>query len=346
MANPNLTWETMRSLNAGLDLSLFNNRIRFTADAYQTNNDGLLLNVNIPAVAGFTQTLQNVGEVRNRGLELALNTTNLKEGGAFRWNTAFNISFNRNEVLSLGGSGTDFLGEAQGPNRTVVGQPMWQFFGRITDGIFNSQAEIDAHVPQDNNPRPGDRRFRDLDGDGLVNNNDRTFTGNPFPDFTYGFTNNMSFKNFELNFVVNGSYGNDILLISNLAATNLNGNLNQDGRVRNRWRSAENPGDGNTPKALFGFNTMPDVFSDYYIFDGSFLRLTNVTLAYSLPSALANRARFQSARVYVSGQNLLTLTRYPGFDPETGGSLSNPIGADLNLYPMARVLTLGLNLTL
>ncbi len=342
LAKPFITWETMRSFNAGLDIGILKNRIEFTADAYKSNTDGLLLAVNIPAVSGFGTSLENIGEVENRGLEMAVNTKNLT--GDFKWNTNFNVSLNRNKVISLGGSAGDFI-DAGNYSRTAVGRPMGLFYTRVTDGIFNSVEEVMNHVPQDNSPQPGDRRFKDVNNDGKVDNNDLDFAGNPNPDFIFGFTNNFSFKGFELNIIMNGSYGNDIYY-QDPAALNLNGNVNQIGLARERWRSSENPGNGNIPKAVFGFTTLSDVASDFYIMDGSFLRLTNVTLAYNLPKTLINNVRLQNARIYVSGQNLFTVSnKYPGYDPETGSGGKNPLeqGIDAGIYPMARVFTFGLN---
>lgn len=341
LGNQDLTWETKRSYNFGLDLSVADNRINLTAEYYKANTNGLLLSVNIPAVAGFTTRNENIGEVENKGVELSLNTRNLT--GAFKWNSNFNISFNRNKILALGGSAGDFIdGRA---TRNIVGFPMSRFYQRVTDGIFNSQQEIDKHVPQDNQPKPGDRRFKDVNGDGKVDNNDRDFVGDPNPSYTFGATNTLSYKGFEVNILINGSYGNDIYYNTLFAASNLNGNLNNNGLVRNRWRSPDNPGTGNIPKALFGFPTLPDVGSDFYVFDGSFLRISNFTLAYNLPETVITKTKLNSARLYISAQNVHTFTSYPGFDPENaiaGGSLN--FGFDDGIYPVARVISLGINL--
>ncbi len=342
LGNDNLTWETTKSYNVGIDLSVLKNRIDFTAEYYKSNTDGLLLNVNIPVVSGFGGRNENIGEVENRGVELSLNTRNFIS--AFKWSSNFNISFNRNKVLALGGSAGDFI--ANGSARTVVGRPLSQFFVRITDGVFNTQSEIDKSPPQDNSPKPGERRFKDVNGDGKVDNNDLAFAGDPNPDFTFGFTNSFSFKGFDLNILLNGSQGNDIFYSSLAALTNINGNLNNIGMIRNRWRSPENPGSGNIPKALFGFANLPDVPSDFYIFDGSYLRISNITLAYNLPADWVTRARISNARLYLSGQNLRTFTKYLGYDPETatrGGSTQS--GFDNGIYPLAKTFSLGINVT-
>jgi TonB-linked SusC/RagA family outer membrane protein len=343
LSNPFVTWETSRSWNLGLDLSLLERRINFTADAYKSNTYGLLLNVNIPAVAGFTNTLENIGEVENKGLEFTLTTRNTT--GELRWNSSLNYSMNRNKVLELGGSAGDFIDA--GNSRTVVGQPMALWYTRVTDGIFNTEEEILNHVPQDNNPRPGDRRFVDVNGDNRVDNADRDFVGNPNPDFTFGITNNFYYKGFTLDILMNGSYGNDIYY-KYATGANMNGNLNQDAVVKGRWQSPENPGAGNIPQVVYGFSTLADRDSDFYIHDGSFLRVANVTLAYQLPASIVDNLNIQNARVYVSGQNLLTFTSYPGYDPEIASSGGNPLsfGSDGGIYPLARVFTIGVNLSL
>lgn len=343
LANPTISWETMRSFNVGADIGILNNRVEFTLDAYKSNTNGLLLDVNIPAVSGFATSLENIGEVENRGLEVAVRSRNLIN--AFKWNTTFNISFNRNKVISLGGSAGDFI-DVGSYSRTVVGKPMGMFFTRVTDGIFNSVEDINKHVPQDNNPQPGYRRFKDVNNDGKVDNNDLDFVGDPNPDFVFGFINNFTYKGFDLNIIMNGSYGNDIYY-QHSAALNLNGNVNNISMAKDRWRSPENPGSGNIPKAVYGFTTLSDVASDFYIMDGSFIRLTNITLGYSIPQTLISKIHFQNARVYISGQNLITLTHYIGYDPETAADGNNPLaqGIDNGIYPMARVFTLGLNVS-
>ncbi len=343
LSNPFVTWETSRSFNLGLDISILKNRIMFTADAYKSNTDGLLLNVNIPAVAGFTNTLENVGEVQNNGLELSIATVNTV--GEFKWNSSINYSMNRNKVLALGGSAGDFIdADVQ---RTVVGRPMGLFYVRVTDGIFNNMEEINSHASQDNNPFPGYRRFKDVNEDGVINNDDRDFVGDPNPDFTFGFTNNFSYKGFQLNVIINGSYGNDIFY-KYATGANMNGNLNQDAVVLGRWRSPEDPGTGNIPSALFGFTTLSDINSDFYIHDGSFLRIANITLGYQFPPAVLSNLGLQSLRIYVSGQNLFTFTKYPGYDPEIASGGGNPLSFanDGGIYPMSKVISAGLNLSL
>ncbi len=340
LANPFVTWETKKSINLGVDIGLLKNRITFTADHYKSNTTGLLLNVNIPAVSGFGTSLQNIGEVENKGTEFTINTQNLVN--KVKWNTNFNISFNRNKVVALGGAAGDFIDV--GSSRTIVGQPLGRFYMRVTEGIFNTQEEINKHAVQDNFPRPGDRKFKDVNNDGVVNNNDLDFVGDPNPDFNYGLTNTVSYKNVDLNLSMYGIYGNDIYYNYAVGA-NLNGNLNQDGVIRGRWMSPENPGTGNIPRAIFGPPTLTDVPSDFYILDGSFLRISNITLGYTFPRN--NKLKISNARLYVSAQNLFTITKYPGYDPEIGAGGGNPLsnGVDAGIYPMSKMFSVGFNLT-
>jgi hypothetical protein len=342
LANPFVTWETKKTINVGVDVGLLKNRIILTTDIYKSNTNGLLLNVNIPAVSGFGTSLQNIGEVENKGIEFSVNTQNLVN--KVKWNTNFNISFNRNKVLALGGAAGDFIDV--GNSRTVVGQPMGRFFTRVTQGIFNSQDEINKHPVQDNLPRPGDRKFKYVNNDGVVNNNDLDFVGDPNPEFNFGFNNTVSYKNFDLNISTYGVYGNDVYY-NNPAGANLNGNVNQDAVVRGRWISPDKPGTGNVPRAIFGFTTLTDVPSDFYIEDGSFLRVSNLTLGYTFPASLNNKLRISNARVYVSGQNLFTITNYPGYDPEIGAGGGNPLsnGIDAGIYPMSKMYSAGVSLT-
>ncbi len=342
LANPFVTWETKRSVNVGVDIGLFKNRVILTTDVYKSNTNGLLLNVNIPGVSGFGTSLQNVGEVENKGLEFSVNTQNLVK--RIKWNTNFNVSFNRNKVLALGGAAGDFIDV--GSSRTLVGQPLGRFYMRVTDGIFNSQEEINKHATQDNFPKPGDRRFKDVNNDGVVNNNDLDFVGNPNPDFNFGFSNTLSYKKLDVNVTTYGIVGNDIYN-NNPAGANLNGNVNQDGVVRGRWKSPDNPGSGNVPRAIFGFSTLTDVPSDFYIEDGSFFRIANITVGYTFPSSLNSALRISNARLYLSGQNLFTFTKYSGFDPEVGAGGGNPLsnGVDAGIYPMAKLYSVGFNIT-
>jgi hypothetical protein len=342
LANPFVTWETKKTVNLGVDIGLLKNRITLTTDVYKSNTNGLLLNVNIPGVSGFATSLQNIGEVENKGVEFSVNTQNLVN--KVKWNTNFNISFNRNKVIALGGAAGDFIDV--GSSRTVVGQPLGRFYMRVTEGVFNTQEQINKHAAQDNFAKPGDRIFKDVNGDGVVNNNDLDFVGDPNPDFNFGFTNTVSYKSLDLNVSTYGVYGNDVYY-NNPAGANLNGNVNQDPVARGRWISPENPGTGNVPRAIFNYSNLSDVPSDFYIEDGSFLRISNITLGYTFSVGVNNKLRISNARLYVTGQNLFTITKYSGYDPEIGAGGGDPLsnGVDRGIYPMSKMLSVGFNLT-
>jgi TonB-dependent starch-binding outer membrane protein SusC len=346
--NDNLGWETSRQLDIGLDFGLFNHRLQFTGDYYVRRNTDMLLNVSVPAITGFTNAWVNIGEVENRGLELALTTRNLV--GAFKWTTSFNITFNRNRVLSLGAEGERIFADGGRGNThvTQVGRPIGSFYGHVADGVFLTQDELDNHATQPG-AQLGDMRFRDVNGDGVINDEDRDFIGNPLPDFFYGFNNNFSFKNFTLDVLISGMSGNDLFFGAGNGITyNIAGVQNNIIEAHtNRWRSPENPGDGRTPRAIRGGRNNNFRYSSFYIFDGSFMRIRNVSLGYNIPSAALSRLGLQAARVYTTANNLFTFTSYPGLDPEVSNAGDNmrAAGLDYGGYPLPRTFTLGVNLT-
>jgi TonB-dependent starch-binding outer membrane protein SusC len=347
ISNPDLGWERTRQFDVGLDLGLFQDRVIFTADHYISNTTDLLLNVPVPSSTGFSTALQNIGKVRNTGWEFAVNSRNLT--GALQWTTNLNIAFNRNEVLALGPQGDPIIsGSGIGSTHiTEIGQPIGNFFGYIQDGVFRDQADLDAN-PSFPNSRPGDVKFRDVDGDGEITPNDRTIIGNNQPDFIWGITNTLAFRGFDLNVIVQGVQGNQILNLSSRFLANLEGNQNQRVEVLDRWRSPENPGDGVTPRANSRTTGNNNNVSTRWIEDGSFLRFRNITLGYRLPQALMERIAVQSARVYIGMQNPITITRYKGYNPEVNLQGDTPLtpGTDYGGYPLARTFTLGVNIGL
>ncbi|MBC8153434.1 MAG: SusC/RagA family TonB-linked outer membrane protein, partial [Bacteroidetes bacterium] len=329
-----------------LDLAMLNNRIQFTADYYVKTNSDLLFNVNIPATSGFTSALQNIGRVENRGIELSLNTINVDTKG-FRWNSEFNISFNRNKVLTLEGrreftTGSDAVlySSAFNPILLRVGEPLGSFFGRVTDGIFQNQAEVDGSAQK--TAKPGDLRYKDLNADGLINDNDRAIIGNANPKFFGGFNNTFLFKGLELNVFLQGSYGNDLLNFGRFDFLNLTSSNNNTREALDRW-TPTNP--SNTiPRANSAGGSR--ILSSFQVEDGSYLRLKNISLGYNLPTAWLKRVALSGAKIYVLGQNFFTSTTYTGFDPEVNryGSSSISQGLDYGGYPAAKTITAGLNL--
>jgi len=345
-----LGWETNTQFDAGFDLGLFRDRIYLTVAAYQRRTTDLLLNQNIPATTGFANTaLANVGEVRNRGLEFQLNTANV-QGKDFTWSSSANLTLNRNEVIALAGQNDQLLYNAvfgyTGSIQVVSGQPLGVFYGYQQEGIYRDQADVDASPRWTaSRAQPGDIKFKDINGDGLINDADKTVIGNPFPKFTYGLLNTFGYKNFSLAVTLQGSQGADILYGGDRYVFNSPGQTNARTNMLDRWHSPSDPGDGRTPRATGNANPLSQAFSSYFVYDASFLRVRNVTLRYNLPNAWAEKAGLQSAGIYASVQNLYTFTKYFGYNPEAnnyGNSTTPTYGVDQGSYPMARTITIGL----
>lgn len=346
ISNPNLTWERSRQFDAGLELGLLNNRLFLTADYYRRVTTDLLLAVQVPTLTGFSSAVRNIGQVENKGVELALNTRNLT--GVITWTTDLNISFNRNKVLALGPTGDPIrsgtgVGET---NITLIGQPLGNLFGYRQIGVFRDQADVD-NSPRFADARPGDVKYADVNSDGKIDANDRTSIGNNQPDFIYGVTNTFSFKGIDLGIVVQGVQGGEILNLSRRFYENLEGNSNQLTTVLNRWQSAQQPGNGVVPRANARTTGNNNAVSTRWVEDASYFRIRNITVGYNLPKTVVNRARMQSLRVYAGIQNALTLSNYLSYNPEVSG-YEGPLtgGVDYGSYPIARTYTLGINIGL
>lgn len=359
IANTNLKWERTNQLNIGLDLRLFNDRIGVSAEFYNSITKDMLLNVPIPDISGFSNQLTNIGQMQNRGIELNLNTKNVV--GKFTWTTDFNISRNRNKVLQLGNGNapiiyTDFLVAV----KTEVGQPISNFYGYQTDGIFQNQAAIDA-APHYSTTKPGDPIIRDVNGDGKITADDRTTLGNYQPNFIAGLTNNFSFKGFDVSFMFQGSFGGKIVNQSYRYSGFWNNGRNMYAFVDNRWRSEANPGDGIHPRATLNLTGLQDQFTSLWVEDASFVRLKNIRVSYTLPSSLLAKTPFKTTRVYVNADNAYLWSKYSNYDPENttynatsysggsnglnaSGNAPNGafIGVDYGSYPIPRVITIGL----
>lgn len=373
--NPAVQWEASEQYNFGLDLAMLSGRVSLTFDAYQKNVDNLLIRLPMPSYMGggswmgISEPWVNAGKVENRGMELTLTTVNLQKGD-FEWVSDFIFSRNRNQVKYLGGEIGVIFQNVQWFNtvtRTSEGHPMGMFYGFRTDGIFQNLEEIQAHptqnsrIDRESGVYPGDIRFRDLNNDGVIDDNDREVIGDPNPDFTFGFNNHVRYKGFELTITTNGSYGNDIFnyLRRNTEAMS-NIFVNQSATVNNRARLAmhdpasgmnnpanvyvANPGT-NMPRASFTDPNNNRRISDRYVEDGSYWRIQNIILAYNLPKSLIGKIGLEGLKVYANLQNMYTFTRYTGFDPEIGAFNQNPLlqGVDNGRYPMPRIYTFGLN---
>ncbi|MDB5013829.1 MAG: hypothetical protein JWQ25_2031, partial [Daejeonella sp.] len=337
IANGNLGWETTNQYNAGLDLGLLNDRISLTVDAYYKKTKDLLLNVEIPWTTGQAVSLQNYGSVQNKGLEFSVNSRNFT--GDFKWDTNLSLSLNRNEVLSIGNGASSYI---SGNYIIQVGQPLGSYYGNVTDGILQT-ADVAAKGIYTGNavPKAGDRLYKDINGDGKFTTAvDKTIIGNSQPDFIFGFANNLSYKGFDLSVLIQGTYGNQILNSNKQTLELYTAQQNASASANDRW-TPTNPSNV-LPRAKL--DPAP-VFSNRYIDNGSFLRVQNITLGYSIPKEVARRAKLSGLRVFVSGQNILTWTNYTGFDPEvTSGSNVSP-GTDAGIYPVSRSINAGIRAT-
>lgn len=365
LGNQNLKWETTLQSNLGLDLGLLNRRLQITVDAYNKLTKDLLILAPVTRNSGYFNILQNVGKVRNYGLEFSF-TYKVLDQTDLKWNTNFNISFNRNKVLALAENQeaiTFSMGDRIGGNNPVsiskVGYPIGAFYGYLWDGVYqlndfdrliDGKYRLKPNIPTNGNTavniQPGDIKYKDLNGDYTLSSNDNTIIGNPNPKHYGGFSNNLSYKGFDLNIFFQWSYGNDIANVNRMifeGGGEFPNNLNQFKSVENRW-SFENQS-SNIPRFRPGSNLFSNVFSSRTIEDGSYLRLKTVSLAYNIPAKLLKKAKFKSTQIYASAQNLMTWTNYSGYDPEVSVSNNSLApGIDFSAYPRNRTLTLGVNL--
>jgi len=340
--NTMLTWEKQSSINFGLEFSLLNSRINMTAEYYISNNRDLLLSVDVPRITGFNTALQNIGEVENKGWEITLNTHNLK--GVFDWKTNFNISAYRNKVLKLGPEDAPLRSTN---HITQIGQPMGMFYGYKTDGIFKTKAELDAGPlfgrGTADESRVGDIRFVDIDGDGEITTEDRTIIGNPYPKFYYGMTNTLGYKNFSLSFSLTGSYGNKVFNGDDMQMYT-RARYKQYSFVYDYWKSESDPGTMPRPNNLPKGGLREK--SDRYMFDGSFMRINNINLSYTIPRRIAQSIYLSNIRVYAASSNPFMFTNFVDFNPEVSNSSDPRTPGQMNYnYPIARSFYFGLNVT-
>lgn len=345
VANPNLAWETTTQYDGGFDLGLFNNRISFIFDAYYKKTRNLLLNISLPNTSGFTEAVANYGSVQNKGIELTLNTENIKTK-EFSWSSDLIISVNRNKVLSLA-NGADYLtftssGVTQ-PSYIKIGQPLGSFYGLQSIGIFKDAADV-AGSAKFGTQKAGDVKYADLNDDKVVTlAGDQQLLGNSQPKFIAGFTNTFTYADFDLNIELQSSYGNKIYstLRQNLELTT--GYQNVLAELTNRWTPTNTS--GTFQRANEGTTVYP--ISSRFIEDGSYLRLKTISLGYSLPAKLVSKISLSKLRVYVTGNNLITWTKYAGYDPEvnSNGQNSAQQGVDSGAYPNAKSIVAGLRVT-
>lgn len=359
--NRDLTWEKTATTNIGIDLGFLSDRINLSIDAYEALTDDLLLSTPLPFISGFSSTILNVGDVRNKGIEIELNTRNIATSD-FQWSTTFNYSFNKNEVMKMGQNDAPIIdGEWYSQSSyTGVGEAIGSFYMWETDGIFQNEAEVEAG-PIFKNEGVGDVRFKDQDGDGDIDEDDRKIVGQPMPKWQFGLTNNLRYKDFDLSIFINGSGGYQIYNVQARYYDRSNatdGNLMS--RWANRWRSEANPGDGITPKITSTTGTNgTDEEQDAWLYDADWWRIKNITLGYTLPETLLSKIRISRLRVYASVDNLFLKTDYVGYNTEgvfapgaanrganqTEASASGSWGYDFGTLPLPRTFAVGLNLT-
>lgn len=345
LQNPNLKWETTQQFDVGLDMGFFNNKVQMVVDFYHKRTHDLLLNVTLPGSGGFSSVLQNVGIVQNRGFEFQI-SAQPKLGDNLKWNSSLNLSANKTKVLDLGndayGKPISFKEINTGGNwfPTIVGQSMMQLYGFTVEGVYQSDQEaIDNGEPS---KRTGDYRFKNWDGQGVVNDtDDRTVLTRLEPKFTFGFNNKFEYHNFDFSFLIVGSYGNDIVNEFRKYNISLNGNWTPTREAYdNRWTGPGSDGDFDKPSAKSG-SSIRDYANSLWVENGSYLRLRDVTLGYTLHDNLAKRLRLAKVRVYMSAQNYLTLTSYSGYDPEVSWGAASVNGWDRGNYPSSKSITAG-----
>ena len=398
IANPYIKWEKQEQYNLGLDLSIMQ-YVDIVIDAYSKTSSDMLMELQLPSYMGtrgnpssaLSAPWGNFGEINNKGLEIALTTHNIK--GNFNWDSDIQVSFNKNKLVALKGTASASI-EGYGQwsdvvTLTEVGDPLFSFYGYVTDGVYQNLEDLQ------NSPKPlaypsdgksfgystttyvGDMKFKDLSGpngvpDGVIDSYDRTNIGSPWPDFTYGFNNTFSYKNFELSIFIDGSYGNKVMNYTAIGLSNMKSiwtnQLNVvkdraileaiDGTIQyptsdynNWWEDVSNVRvanpDTDIPRAISNDPNDNDRISDRYIEDGSFIRIKSINLGYTLPQSVIQKIHLSKAKVYASISNLKTFTKYTGFDPEIGASTqsANVFGLDNGRYPSPQVYTIGINVS-
>lgn len=383
ISNPDLMWEASEQYNVGLDLGLWNNRLTITLDAYQKQSQKLLLQVSVPSYLGGSdqwdiQTpVVNIGQTRNRGFDLSINAVPVQKGD-FAWNSTLVVSLNRNKVMALnddsqvlyGGIGTYFSAAFNTASLIKVGQPMGVFYGYVTDGYFEDEQDVlssAVQVEDGSNPGlnlynktsgvwVGDVKFKDLNNDGRIDDNDQTIIGDPNPDFTFGFNNTFTYKNLELTVGLTGVCGGDILNVARYRTEAMNNQWdNQSVRVINRAQIGVdeagnarllNGSAATAPRPALNDINGNNRMSDRWIEDGSYLRIQNITLGYNLPQRWLKKCGIASIRVYATLQNVYTWTGYSGYDPEIGAFNQSALmqNYDVGRYPTPRMYTFGLNI--
>lgn len=345
MPSPNIKWETVNQGNIGLDIFMINQRVNLTFDAYIKNTTDMLVGMAVPITSGYSDGAVpqiNAGRMQNKGWELTISSQNLI--GDFEWGTDMNVSFNKNIIKKLNDGVPMYYNTINMSNAQVhmEGQPGGSFYGYVTDGLFQNMEEVNKHAYQqqgndpNNSTAPGDIRFKDLNNDGVINDADRTFIGNPTPEWTFSMNNTFKYKSFDLEFFIQGVAGNEILNGNRIWQEGMAVIQNQTKKTLDRWTGAGTS--NNVPRAVFSDPNKNTRISDRWVEDGAYLRLKTLTLGYTIPKHITSKLELTNGRIYLSGHNLITLTKYSGFDPEVSIG-----GVDLGTYPITRNFTVGVN---
>ena len=343
VGNGSLKWETSKQFDLGVDLGLLKGKLDITADYFSKRICDMLMMEPQPTTLGYpNDPYANVGTMLNRGWEFSIGWND--KLGDLSYGINANISTYQNTVLSLGNGdaiyGTAYLTDMV-VTKTEIGMPVGYFYGYVTNGIFQNEAQVEGSAQREVSV-PGDIRFKDLNGDDVLDDSDRTMIGNPWPDFVYGLTLNMAYKGLDFSMFIQGSQGNDVLNMKMYDLESGTGYLNAPaGFLERSWQ-----GEGTSDRfhRISENQGLNQSVSDYFVEDGSYLRIKNLQLGYSIPSKIVRKVGLSQFRVYLSAQNLLTLTKYSGLDPEMGSSSPLTNGIDSGYYPQARVFSLGVNL--
>ena len=338
LANPNIHWEEVAQTNVGFDASLFGQRINLSLDTYIKDTRDMLVKASIPITSGFedtSTTYTNAGKVRNTGFEFTLNTVNLR--GPLGWETSVTYTYNKNKIKDLSSAVPYYINQINNSYVTMLANhfPINVFYGYVTDGVFQNAHEVEQHASQPG-AEPGDSRFKDLDNNGVINDNDRTVLGNPNPTHMFSMNNLLTWKGFELSIYLQGVAGNKIFNANKIDLTGMSAAYNQLTDVLGRWH-----GEGTShtmPRAVYGDPNQNNRVSNRFVESGSYLRLKTITLAYNFPKQWLSALTIENARLTLSCENVATLTGYSGFDPEVGIN-----GIDLSAYPISRTFNIGLN---
>ena len=349
ITNPDLKWERTQQFNVGLDWGILKSRIQLGLDYYYSTSDGLLLDVPVPAVTGFSSIFTNIGKLENKGVEFNISTYNV-DNKNFSWNTNFNISKNKNKILELGPDNAPmvFTPDSYGGMQKInmVGHSVFNFYGYKYDGVYMNQKEIDNDPAHYETAKPGDGRYMDVNKDGILNADDRTLIGDPNPKFIWGLTNNFKYKNFDLSILLQGAH--DFAIYDDNAHRSL---MYHEGRnfleeVTDRWRSEENPGDGYHYRLSVDLGEYEKRPPSLWVDHASYFRLKSITFGYTLPDNIVKKMNMQFVRLYFNGLNLFTVTNTDVWDPESfrgDASDASARGVMGNIYPSSKVFSFGVN---